>query len=35
VLCLLFWRVIMSEDCDFWWFQLDEEIEEDEDEEDS
>jgi hypothetical protein len=23
----------LSEDCDFWWFQLDEEIEESEDEE--
>ena len=28
VLCLFVWCVILSEDCDFWWFQLEEEIEE-------
>jgi hypothetical protein len=34
VLCLFVWCVILSEDCDFWWFQLEKEIEENEDEED-
>lgn len=31
--CLTNWLVYMSEDCDFWWFWFDEELEEDEDEE--
>ena len=31
VLFLFNWGIILSEDCDFWWFQLEKEIAKDED----